>query len=270
MFKNLILTSLFVFGSQGLTLQLPAAQAEYVYQQEVPKNALLPLTSEKRLQELSCQATEASHYLLQGVSSYKWPFGKALYEALESSDQETILIFSYGSLMNEDSAQRTLSAETLKTREPAIAFGVERVFDYDPTSSALGPPKDPHARAMLNVRPTGNPADFANGVVVEMPIADVKALCQREVGYDLIPVVITYWEDAKKDRYPTFQVAYTFSSPNEPRNGKIYTNSQILPRPEYLHLVRQGADTYGPEFRSFFEDSTYLADGKTPVQEEPR
>ncbi len=206
---------------------------------------------------------QAHDQLLTGQSSYHWPFSKPLKYAMEREGRETILLFSYGSLMNRESASMTLSTNALETRRPVVAFGLKRLFNYDPKETSFGPPVDPDDRAMLNVKPTNRASDQVNGVVVELPVDDVLALCKRELGYDLVPVVVADWNDPN----PTYEVAYTLVASDRPRYGHQYTNSAINPRPEYNSLVQEGAAEYGDEFLQMWLETTYYADGERTVDE---
>lgn len=53
------------------------------------------------------------------------------YESLPKYyPHQKVLLFGYGSLINKQSAQRTLKPESIETMQPAIAFGAKRIFNY--------------------------------------------------------------------------------------------------------------------------------------------
>ncbi|MGE3953617.1 MAG: hypothetical protein AB7F31_00275 [Parachlamydiales bacterium] len=225
-------------------------------------------TPSRQTQVIGC-AEAVYESLVSSYPSYHYPFLAIKTERLKEQKQETILLFSYGSLINLKSAQQTLSEEALESRQPAIAFGVRRLFDYDPTKTALGPPKDPKYRAMLNLEKTKEPSDLVNGVVLEVPRENLADLCEREVGYDLVPVVYTLWEGAlalEPGRCPPFGVAYAFMAPEAERGGRVRVNRKIKPRPDYYKLVREGAAEYGPDYLQLFIKTTYKGNGK-PVND---
>ena len=167
------------------------------------------------------------------------------------------LIFSYGSLITEESAAKTLSPEALATRRPATASGIRRLFNRDIPEKLIvaryGALEKPHHRAALNVYHTGNPNDRVNGVVLDVCDEELQALRAREVGYELIPVVVMQGEEQL--------VAYTFSAPDQ------FTSSEIEPVPGYYEDVRAGAASYGPAFLDLYLQTTYLADGTTLIEE---
>ncbi len=226
-------------------------------------------TPERQSQLVEC-ADKIYYGQISGYPSFHYPFSNIKEHRLKEHRQETVPLFSYGSLINLASACKILSKESLETRKPAIAFGVRRIFNYDPTKTNLGPPKDPQYRAMLNLEKTGDPKDLANGVVLDVPRESLADLCEREVGYDLVPVLYTLWVEAlevEPDACPEFRVAYTFLAPEHEREGEVRVNPNIQPRPDYYRLVREGATEYGPEYLQLFLDTTYSADGK-PVDDQ--
>jgi hypothetical protein len=211
--------------------------------------------SEQRRDQLTGQAKQEQMNLLVARPSFHWPFDTSKKEAMRRLNQEKIPLFAYGSLLNEESAATTLGEETLATRRPAIAFGVNRRFDYDPGID------QGDERAMLNLATTGRTEDIVNGVVVEMSADDLMALSDRELGYDLVPVVVVDWNQAVGDGKPTFYTAYTFQAPSE----GPYVNPDLLPDPGYYDLVVNGASQYGNEYLQLWYDTTFLGDGQTPV-----
>lgn len=191
---------------------------------------------------------------------WKYPYGELIVQ-LKKENIQTITLFSYGSLMDLESASKTLQPKSLATRKPALAFGVRRLFDRDvpiKEGSKWCIPVDPEARGMLNIMPTGSPYDFVNGVVLEATVEDLANLLDREQGYDLLPVVIQDWEKENE-----FRVAYTFYAPQ----NSSFTSSNIRPRPKYYQLSRDAALQFGPLYYLTWFKTTYLADGKTPIVE---
>lgn len=178
-------------------------------------------------------------------------------EVMQTTTDDKILIFAYGSLINPESAKRSLSNESISTAKTVVAYHLIRVFDYSgsPNSQDL---------AMLNVHPTENPHDIVNGVLYSLDKKDLANLIYRENGYDLIPVIVEPWP---KNPDGQFAIAYTFSAPKEPRGGKIYTNDRIAPYPRYYYTVENGVKKYGQEFLTLWLETTYLSDGKTPIKD---
>lgn len=181
-------------------------------------------------------------------------------------NSETIPIFSYGSLLNKESAARTLSESAMATHRPALSFGTKRIFDrHVPTTSRWGPLERPNDTGMLNINQTENFSEIVNGVVIEVDIDDLKNLLFREEGYDLVPVVVTCWNKAVDDgAEPNFFIAYTFQASDDEREGIHYTNRYINPVPGYAFASREGAEQYGESFLNLWVASTFLADKETP------
>ena len=179
-----------------------------------------------------------------------------------------VLIFGYGSLMNKVSAARSMKAEAVESMEPAIAFGVKRLFNYKVTDpSRWGTEQNRKERAMLNIAQTLNIGYMANGVVLEVDDEDLTKLVSREPGYDLVPILVASWNDVMNQNPEIeIRVAYTFVAVNELRNNTAYTSTEYYPVLGYLHAVQEASQTYGQEFAAFWNATTYLADGTTPIE----
>ena len=209
-------------------------------------------------------ASEFNSYVeqLEQTPSYAYPYGQ-LADHLAQEGKASLLLFSYGSLIDEGSASRTLSAKALASRRPAVAFGVKRTFDRDVpivATSRWGVPCHPDARGMLNVQKTERPEDFINGVLVDLPLGDIGALLDREKGYDLVPVIVTQWETfLVGDNH--YQIAYILQAHPEGH----YVNAHILPRPGYYELTRDATKQFGPLFEFMWHQSTFMSDGVTPI-----
>lgn len=177
-------------------------------------------------------------------------------------------LFGYGSLMNKVSAARSMKPEAVESMEPAIAFGVKRLFNYKVTDpSRWGADQNLKERAMLNIAQTLNIGYMANGVVFEVDAEDLTKLVSRETGYDLVPILVASWNEAMNQNPEIeIRVAYTFVAVNELRNNTAYTSTEYYPVLGYLHAVQEASQAYGLEFASFWNATTYLADGTTPIE----
>ncbi len=178
-----------------------------------------------------------------------------------------VLIFGYGSLINRASASRNVKPEVIDTMQPAVTFGVKRIFNYQAQkTSHWGENQDKKEKAMLNLVPSMDVTSMINGITMEVDADDLADLITREKGYDLVPLLVASWENVmREDPNPEIKVAYTFISPNEPREHVIYTSSQYYPVRGYLHAIQEGSLDYGQTFADFWDETTYLADGTTKV-----
>jgi hypothetical protein len=205
----------------------------------------------RRLSRILREARTTPHY------AYPW---SGLEDELRRAGSEHFPCIGYGSLVNAESAARTLGPGD---RTRVIAFGVRRVFNYEISErvSRYGPPASPKSRGALNVIVTGRPEDVVNGLLFRIPVRDLAAFRAREIGYDLVPVPIVPWD--RRNEPPT--LAYILSCPDESREGRIRTSVDVLPHRAYYKVCREGAASFGEDFLRFWLDSTYLADGITPV-----
>lgn len=197
------------------------------------------------------------------LPSYHYPH-QQLVADLKKEKKKNLLIFAYGSLVNYESARRHLSSNALESRRPALAFGLIRLFDRDmpiSRSSTWGIPWDVKSRGMLNVQLTHRPQDYVNGILIEVPIDELKPLCSREIGYDLVPVAVSVWHNRFLMKQADYEIAWTFCAPK----NSFWTNGSLNPRPGYYELSRDSAKQYGDLFSSLWFLTTFCADGKTPI-----
>lgn len=192
-----------------------------------------------------------------------FPYPANAEQIISASPSGKVFIFAYGSLLNRESALRSLSEKTFDSAQPVIAEKLKRVFDRDviPGQSYQPLPRK-NDRAMLNVYVTDSKYDIVNGVVFEVGLDDLKSLIKREEGYDLIPILVRPWtKDPIQQRH--CRVAYTFAVPRE----KKYVNKGINPVPGYYWLSKEGAGRFGAEFQKLWLETTFLADEVTKVTE---
>lgn len=213
----------------------------------------------------SAQVTEVSRKVAEALREppYPYPWWKTLEPELNRKGLSSISIVAYGSLLNSASAAKTFWGRPLGPRDPVIAFGARRIFNYQMSSGGgqYGPPTRPLARAALNTRITGNINDALNGVLLEISVGEIRAMQAREKGYDLLRVACLRWNAIEE---PPF-LAYILRCPDEPQSGRKRTNDELEPHREYYWRCRRGAGELGEEFLRFWLSTTYLADGVTPV-----
>ncbi|MGK5595360.1 MAG: gamma-glutamylcyclotransferase family protein [Parachlamydiaceae bacterium] len=182
-----------------------------------------------------------------------------------------VLIFGYGSLINPQSAARSLTPSAMRTYQPAIAFGMRRIFNRKMSDSNVivkwGPLERASNVGMLNVVKSQNTGDLLNGVTFEVNKEDLASLIQRELGYDLVPIPVIFWEEAKIEPYPVVKIAYIFAAPDETRQGQVFVSHCINPVPGYALASKEGAALNGEEFLQLWLESTLLADGETTFGE---
>jgi hypothetical protein len=171
---------------------------------------------------------------------------------LTSGKFSSLTVLAYGSVMNDQSAARTLSRLD-HDRTAAVAFGVKRVFNYPMTQAAIdryaAPISSRHVAA-LNTIETGNPADTVNGIFRRIAVDDIERFREREKDYNLVPVECLEW----CTRQPVKETVYVLVCPTP--------NEQLLPHLKYLETCERGAGKISAAFLSEFQRSTFLADGR--------
>ncbi len=212
---------------------------------------------------LSAESLAKSKEALLKCQVYRYPYSDLPLQ-LKKQGQESILIFTFGSLLDNNSAAKTFSKEAIDTRYLAVAVGTRRSFNRDIPllpHYKWGMPRCPEARGMLNLITTGSDHDVTNGILMEVPIKDIPAMRKRECGYDLVPIIVAQWHDYLVSESPDFTIAYTFHAPD----NTSYTSDDIYPRPGYYEFARDAAKRQGPLFYEMWITSTFLSDKKTPI-----
>lgn len=117
--------------------------------------------------------------------------------------------------------------------------------------------------AVLNVCKTDKITSIVNGVIFSADQQQLQNAIGREVGYDLIPVLVVRYSDMVEEKAsPEVIEAYTFAATSEE-----YVSSTIHPIPCYVEASRAGAKEHGQLFSNLWEATTYLSDGTTPLSE---
>src|SRR5262249_27873324 len=138
------------------------------------------------------------------------------HSLLEFYPESKILLFGYGSLINKESAKRNVKPQAVESMQPAVAFGVKRVFNYQAKKTDhWGNNQNRKEKAMLNLIPAWDLKSSVNGVMMEIDAEDLASLITREKGYDLVPILTASWEDLIAENPKIeIKVAYTFVAPN--------------------------------------------------------
>ena len=192
---------------------------------------------------------------------YPW---NGLEEAVTKLPEEKLLLVGYGSLLNRDSAARTIKDTPGEGHPPVVALGARRVFNYvipEPLLRSYGTNFPPRERAALNLDYTRSPTDALNGRLLKVAPADIAALRKREFGYDLRPVVCARWGDWEA---PPF-TAYVLVAVEGTRDGRQVIDNDALPHPLYAGLCRAGAHAVSDAFLRLYQETTFLADRKTSL-----
>jgi len=185
---------------------------------------------------------------LEHIPYFRHPWtGAEAY--LTSVGTNELRLLSYGSLMNQTSATLTIPVNT--SSEPAIGYGIRRIFNYRMSADGFerhGNPYSVNHVAALNVLSTGNLKDAVNGLLLHVPVSSVDELRKREIGYDLVPITAEHWEP----RRPIPEPVFSLECPD--------TDQTIVPHLQYLKTCETGAQSVSDSFLTFFRNTTFLAD----------
>jgi hypothetical protein len=242
------------------------------YQEEViGSGAGTPWSAERHL-ELVLQAK--SYLEKESLNKRTYPISvEDLEEIFKKEKTDRIPFFAYSSMIDKEAgAVKAISPEGGSTQTAAIAFGIQRTFNREMAAATItagwGPLERPNDLAILNIFYKEDAV--LNGVLFDLSLDDLVILSKREVGYDLVPVVVMKWQTAiDHQKEPQMFIAYTFQAPDYKGEGERYTSPHVNPVPGYFNYLQKGIKNFGPDFTAMWWATTYLADQKTGVKELP-
>jgi hypothetical protein len=192
---------------------------------------------------------------------YPW---RGLEEAATAMPNNKFPLVGYGSLLNRESAGRSVKEVGAEKYSPVVTLGALRVFNYVIQESMFKfyrRTSSPLERAALNVLYTKSPAHAVNGRLLMVEPNDLAALREREFGYDLRPVSCLRWLDWNGAAF----VAYILVAANSEVGGRRVIDDSILPNPSYYRVCREGAIAVSESFLQLYLYSTFLGDKKTAL-----
>jgi hypothetical protein len=256
------------------TLQAGEENPYTVHRQAAISSAAGTPWNASRHVELVEEAAALAPQLIDTSLLKSYPISeKDLEQIYQHANSDTIPFFAYSSMIDKEAgAVKAISVQAAATQTPAIAFGLQRTFNREMATATVeggwGPLLQPNDLAILNVFEKEDAV--LNGVVFQLPLDDLLILSKREVGYNLVPVLAMYWDDAlDEQKEPKIFLAYTFQAPNYTGEGIRYTNPNINPIPGYFNYLQKGLKSVGEDFTAMWWATTYLADQKTMVDELP-
>lgn len=222
--------------------------------------------SEKILSSLSAiQRGEIEKALSGKLRILKYPWCELEEEEFSGGNLD---LLGYGSLLNPESARRTIPSTPVNGHPPAVGFGLRRVFNYrmpDSVVECYGIGIGSKERAALNCEVSGSNDSIFNARVLTVPFSDLEALRVRERGYDLVRVPMLSWPLRGAG-----QVSYGFAlcAPC-PLEGEAseFVDDSLLPHQQYSKLCYEGSTIVGESFGELFLQSCYLSDRETTLRE---
>ena len=200
--------------------------------------------------------------LLVEYPSFEYPW-HGLKDFMDSRGMSSLPLVGYGSLINKESAERTINVDGVAARRAVRAYGAIRVFNYRMPEKLLqeryGTPVSSINVSALNCEISGRAGDQFNGILTQVSRDRLGALREREKSYALKPVVYRPWESSSE----ALEVAYVFELLPD-KNGKPTPyDESIFPHIAYTRLCQEGALAISAEFLAFFNETCFLADKKT-------
>jgi hypothetical protein len=201
----------------------------------------------------------ASRDIIDRGFEYPW---KDLETVVPTMPGGKLRVLGYGSLLNRDSAARTIKNTPPEGHPPVLGIGARRVFNYlipEERLKTYGSSPSSRERAALNVDYTQSPADVLNGRLLEIAPSDIAGLREREWGYDLRPVACVAWAQWESEPF----IAFVLVAVRTEREGRSILDNRALPNPTYARLCRSGALAVSSAFLDLYLHTTWLADRRT-------
>jgi hypothetical protein len=171
------------------------------------------------------------------------------------------LVVGYGTLLLRESLGHTIGPERARERAliPVRVEGYRRLYNFTPAhyepSDRLG--LEARESAAANVEP-GEGVSI-NGLAFEATPEEIDGLDRRERNYDRVSVSLARFDTSERIGEGFI---YVFPGDSE---LVVRDPARLLPRWLDLQYARVGAYRLGEAFGRAFDETTYLADGKTPV-----
>lgn len=96
-----------------------------------------------------------------------------------------------------------------------------------------------------------------------MQARDLAGLREREYGYHLRPLACVRWNDKNATPF----VAYVLVAEDPIVNGRRVIDYHLLPNPPYVEICVDGARCVSPQIERLDLTTSYLAGGKTTLQQ---
>jgi cation transport regulator ChaC len=168
------------------------------------------------------------------------------------------LLVGYGTLLSQESTAKTVGpTASAKPFEPVIVPGFRRLFNLRPAHyrPSFHLSEEPIEVAAMNVMPWED-SSF-NGLAFPVSRNDLEALDERERYYQRIRVPVLAFPNRE-----SLGEAWVYSAPlGAP--AVFEPDSGLRPQWEDLVMARAGAYAKGEDFGTMFDETTFLADGRT-------
>ncbi len=175
------------------------------------------------------------------------------------------LLVGYGTLLSKRSVADTVGeAGRTKPFVPVIVPNFCRLFNLRPEHypPSFRRTSEPIEVAAMNVLPSEG--SHFNGLAFPVSETDLMALDKRERYYQRVRIPITSFSDNQP-----LGNAWVYSA--GPEAPAVFDSSVgLLPHWRDVVLARQGAYSHGNAFGSMFDETTFMADGRTLVVDEYR
>jgi hypothetical protein len=170
-----------------------------------------------------------------------------------------LYIVGFGTLLYTESVGDSLGkAAAAKLYHPVIVRGFKRLFNLLPSHYKPSYRISDQAveRAAANIIPSEE--DNFNGVAFEVSPEELAAIDSRESHYRRIETIMFDFNSGKP-----LGNAYVYSAVDD--HGLLTSDPSYLPDWEDISWARTGAYRHGEAFGRMYDETTFLADGKTLV-----
>ena len=172
----------------------------------------------------------------------------------------------YGTLLWRESLGRTVGEEAARslTLVPVIVRGYRRLYNFAPPHyrPAFRITENPIELSAANVEPAKGA--FFNGLAFEAAGEELAALDHREGIYDRVHALLERFESGE----PMGTCWIYVGAPDS--EFVCRDPGRLLPHWRDLAYARAGAYRIGEAFGKAFDETTFMADGKTPIVESYR
>ncbi len=170
-----------------------------------------------------------------------------------------VFLVGYGTLLHRGSLGHSIGPESAEGKRvvPVVVRDYRRLFNLRPThyATSFKLSREPIENAAMNVEPA--PGESFNGLAFEVTAEELQALDQRERYYQRKTAPVYHFDSGELLGEGHFYVS-------EPDASWIVRDvGKLLPLWRDIVWARTGAYRLGDAFGRCYDETTYLADGRT-------
>ena len=172
-----------------------------------------------------------------------------------------VFLVGYGTLLHRGSLGHSIGRESAEEKRalPVLIRGYRRLFNLRPThyATSFKLTREPIENGAMNVEPA--PGESFNGIAFDATPDELEALDRRERYYRREAAPVFHFDSGE----PLGEGHFYVSEPDA--SWIVRDPAKLMPLWRDIVWARTGAYRLGEAFGRCYDETTYLADGRTRV-----